>query len=121
MSSMEIRKVVGLPGVGSFVASMMEHKALLEYQLWRGQPGTAAEGRTIMEIERTFVPPELRGQGMGGKLAKAAFEDARMNSMLVLPTCSFLPDFLKKNPEYQEMCTTVDTRSRCRLFEEVTE
>eukprot|EP00971_Amphidinium_carterae_P220241 4372316-Amphidinium_carterae.1 len=45
MSSMEIRKVVGLPGVGSFVASMMEHKALLEYQLWRGQPGTAAEGR----------------------------------------------------------------------------
>jgi hypothetical protein len=49
----------------------------------------------------TQVPTEFRGQGIGGALAKAALDYASENQLQVLPFCSFVADYIERNPEYR--------------------
>ncbi|MEX0331591.1 MAG: GNAT family N-acetyltransferase [Puniceicoccaceae bacterium] len=62
---------------------------------------TVKDGR--YHFDHTVVPPELRGQGVAGKLATAAFEHARENGWSIVPDCSFIDVFLKRHPEFAEL------------------
>jgi predicted GNAT family acetyltransferase len=52
-----------------------------------------------MVITHTFVPPELRGQGIAEKLVRAALDHARAGQLKVVPQCSYVDTFLRRHPE----------------------
>lgn len=52
-------------------------------------------------FDHTEVPESLRGQGIAAKLARAALDHARENQWKVVPACSFIEVYIKRNPEYQ--------------------
>ncbi len=59
-----------------------------------------------LEYDHTYVPPEFRGGGLGGRLVREAMEYARKNGYKVKPTCPFVADFIDRHPEYQEVEAT---------------
>jgi NAD+ kinase len=50
------------------------------------------------EIEQTFS-----GQGLAGRLASAALEDARSRATPVIATCPFVTSYLDRHPEYSDL------------------
>jgi predicted GNAT family acetyltransferase len=64
--------------------------AVAEYEL--------PEGRMV--FTHTFVPPELRGRGIAEKLVRAGLEYARAEKRTVVPLCSYVALFIKRNPEF---------------------
>lgn len=77
-----------------FVMEVEGREALLSY---------SQEGDTL-DFYRTFVPEELRGQGLAEKVVKAAFEYAREKGFKVQPSCSYVSGaFLKRHKEYQDL------------------
>jgi predicted GNAT family acetyltransferase len=47
----------------------------------------------------TEVPQALRGQGLGAKLLRMAFDYAEANHLTVEPICPFAISFVAKHPE----------------------
>lgn len=56
-----------------------------------------------MDMFHTQVPPGLRGRGIGTSLVRFALDDARRHRLKVIPSCSFIRDFVKKHPEYEDV------------------
>jgi len=54
-------------------------------------------------ILKVYVHPDLRNQGLAGKLAKVALDYAKENNLKVIPTCSYADYFVSKNKEYKEL------------------
>jgi hypothetical protein len=57
------------------------------------------EGALVMN--HTFVPPELRGRGVAEKLVRAALAHAGREGLRVVPACSYVDAFIRRNPEFQ--------------------
>ena len=76
-----------------FVEEIDSKLAILKYDL-------NEDGKTI-DFYSTFVPPELRGQGVAERLAKAALEYAAVNNLKVVASCSFVQRFIQRHSEYQ--------------------
>jgi predicted GNAT family acetyltransferase len=55
-----------------------------------------------LELTHTFSPPSRRGQGLAALVVKAAFDFAREEGLRVIPTCSYIPVFVQRNPEYRK-------------------
>ena len=51
----------------------------------------------------TEVPPELEGQGIAGKLVKAALESAKEEGLRVVARCSFVKGYIERHPEYRSL------------------
>jgi predicted GNAT family acetyltransferase len=51
----------------------------------------------------TFVPEELRGRGVGERLARHALDQARAEGLRVVPQCPFIAAFIRRHPEYQPL------------------
>ena len=54
-------------------------------------------------ITHVGVHPELRGQGVAGRLVEVSLEYARENSLRVIPMCSYAAAFMRRHPEYAEL------------------
>ena len=54
-------------------------------------------------ITHVGVHPELRGQGIAAKITQAGLEYARMNSLKVIPLCSYAAAYIRRNPQYAEL------------------
>jgi predicted GNAT family acetyltransferase len=52
---------------------------------------------------RTYVHPELSGQGVGSRMAGAALDYARAEGLGVVPHCRFVSAYIRRHPEYQEL------------------
>lgn len=52
---------------------------------------------------KTRVPPEFEGQGIAGRLVKAALEDARAQHLTVVPICRFVASYIRRHPEYRDL------------------
>ncbi len=59
-------------------------------------------GSTVV-LTHTFVPPALRGQGLAGKLTRAALDFAREKGKIVDPQCSYAASFMDQHPEYADL------------------
>ena len=57
-------------------------------------------------LTHTEVPPALERHGLGTKLAHAALEYARQNSLAVVAICPFVQEYVGSHPEYQSFVTT---------------
>ncbi len=56
-----------------------------------------------IDLYHTYTPPQLRGRGLAGKVVEFAFKYAKENNLKVIPSCPFIPHFLEKNPQYNEL------------------
>lgn len=54
-------------------------------------------------ITHVGVHPELRGQGVAGKLTKAGLEFAKAKSLRVIPMCSYATAYIRRHPQYAEL------------------
>lgn len=57
----------------------------------------------LIETVKTFVPPELRGKGIAGKIVKEGLLFAQRNNYKVIPSCSYVEDFILRHPEFDEL------------------
>jgi hypothetical protein len=51
----------------------------------------------------TFVPPQLRGRGIAEQLVRGALAWAESEKHSVVPVCSYVDVFIRRNPEYQPL------------------
>jgi uncharacterized protein len=58
---------------------------------------------TSVHLVHTEVPAEYQGQGLAGKLAKAALDWARASGCKVIPSCSYIKGYIEKHPEYADL------------------
>lgn len=56
-----------------------------------------------VNINHTFVSDSLRGQGIAGKLMKAAAEQLQSQNKKAVLTCSFAVKWFERNPEYSNL------------------
>lgn len=68
--------------------------AILEYR---------EQDPNVLAFTHTFVPPELRGRNLAAQLTRFALEDARKQGKKVVPQCSYVVTFMKRNKEYDEL------------------
>ncbi len=76
-----------------FQAKVDGSLAILEYEL----------DEQAMTLTHTRVPPELEGQGLGSKLAKAALDHARDKGLRVRPQCPFVARYIERHEEYRDL------------------
>jgi predicted GNAT family acetyltransferase len=59
------------------------------------------------ENEISFLHVEMdgrfRGQGVGGRLVRAALDEARARELAVLPYCPFVRGWMVEHPEYADL------------------
>lgn len=54
-----------------------------------------------LDIEHTFVPKPLEGQGLAAALVKDAYDYALANNLKPVATCSYAVAWLERHPEYK--------------------
>jgi predicted GNAT family acetyltransferase len=55
-----------------------------------------------IDLQHTGVPDAAAGQGLGGKLAEAAFDWARAHETRLIASCPFVRKWLERHPERKE-------------------
>jgi hypothetical protein len=81
------------PAESRYEALVGDFHGMIEYEL--------AEGTII--FTHTEVDPELEGQGVAGKMARFALDDARRRGLKVVPDCPFVAAYIKRHPEYSDL------------------
>ena len=61
------------------------------------------EDDTTLVITHVGVPMEFRGHGLAAVITKAGLEYARAKSLRVIPMCSYVAAYIRRNPEYIEL------------------
>ncbi len=56
-----------------------------------------------VEVLQGETPPELRGRGLAGALAKFALERDKAAGRKVIPTCPFVKTYIDRHPEYASL------------------
>lgn len=77
-----------------YVAEVDGHEGVLDYR--RLDDGT-------LDYRHTFVPPALRGRGIGAKLVLHALDEARSQGVKIVPTCPFVERVIADHPEYRSL------------------
>jgi len=54
-------------------------------------------------ITHVGVHPELRGQGVAGRIVQMGLDYAKENSLRVVPMCSYAAAYIRRHPEYAEL------------------
>lgn len=69
------------------------HLAVIEYEI---------KGDRLLLLS-TQVPEAISGQGVGSELIKQSFQLIENMDLKVIPVCSFVQNWLAKNPEKQHL------------------
>jgi predicted GNAT family acetyltransferase len=70
-----------------------ELAGFLEYVVKRGR----------IALVHTEVAAAHEGQGIAGRLARFALDDARRRGLPVIPSCPYVKRFLERHPEYRDV------------------
>ena len=81
------------PQASRFSVPLGDDSAVAEYE---------RRGDTIT-FTHTIVPSEHEGQGIGGRLARAAMDHARRERLQVVPQCPFIAAWVKRHPDYHDI------------------
>ncbi len=60
------------------------------------------DGENVV-IDRTYVDPSLRGQGVAGKLVSLVVKEAREEGFKIEPLCTFAAGEFQRRPEYADV------------------
>eukprot|EP00465_Bigelowiella_longifila_P008255 CAMPEP_0185252772 /NCGR_PEP_ID=MMETSP1359-20130426/1760_1 /TAXON_ID=552665 /ORGANISM="Bigelowiella longifila, Strain CCMP242" /LENGTH=99 /DNA_ID=CAMNT_0027835017 /DNA_START=111 /DNA_END=410 /DNA_ORIENTATION=+ len=55
-----------------------------------------------MDLFHTVTEESHRGKGLAGKVVLAAFQCAKGQSLKIIPTCTYIATFLKRNPAWKD-------------------
>jgi NAD+ kinase len=61
-----------------------------------------------VELTHTEIGQSFEGQGLAGRLASAALEDARNRATPVVVTCPFVRGYVERHPEYSDLLSDGD-------------
>jgi predicted GNAT family acetyltransferase len=75
-----------------FYTTVDGHQAVIRY----------AKTGDVYNLEHTFVPEELRGQGLAEQLVLGTLSEIRRQGARFIPTCPFIQTFLKRHPEQRD-------------------
>jgi len=88
------------------MSTVQHHRVEQEYTLDAGGARAVAayqrEGDTLV-FTHTAVPPEIEGQGVGGRLVRGALDDVRDRGWRVIPQCPFVRAWIDRHPEYRDL------------------
>lgn len=74
----------------------------------------------IVEINRTFVDPSLRGQGVANELLVMAYESIQAQGFKAIPTCSYAVTWFKRNKDKHDVLVDgIDLDNPELLYNEV--
>ena len=59
--------------------------------------------------DHTFVPPEMRGQGVAQVLVEALVADARELGFKIVPQCSYVEAQFRRHPEWADVLAAPDS------------
>ena len=62
-----------------------------------------ARMNSVLNLNHTYVPNELRGKGIAGKLVEAALTYVKENKIKIKPTCSYVAEYVRRHKEYEEL------------------
>lgn len=71
-----------------FVAEINKRKFVIDYE---------EIGKDTLELKRTFVPKDLRHNGIGHQLVEDVLSYARRNHYKIKPTCPFVRSMVEEN------------------------
>ena len=54
-------------------------------------------------ITHVGVHPELRGNGVAGRIVQVGLDYAREKTLRVVPMCSYAAAYIRRHPEYAEL------------------
>lgn len=54
-------------------------------------------------LTHTIVPYEYSGKGIGSRLARGVFEDARAKGLKLVLRCEFMAYYYARHPEYSDV------------------
>lgn len=57
----------------------------------------------IWDYKLMFVPKNLRGQGIAGRVVEFALNFAKKNNIKIKATCTYVHSFIESHPEYKEL------------------
>ena len=57
----------------------------------------------VLNLNYTYVPSELRGKGIAGKIVKEALTYGKDNKLKIIPSCSYVADYIRRHKEYQPL------------------
>ena len=57
----------------------------------------------LLALTHTEVEERFGGRGLGGRLARFALDQAREQSLAVLPFCPFVNEWIRRHPEYVDL------------------
>ena len=57
----------------------------------------------VMNMIKTYVPPELRGRKIADAIVLKAMEYARENNLKIIPTCSYIETFIRRHEEFENL------------------
>lgn len=57
-----------------------------------------------LHLLHTYTDPQKRGRNLAAKVVDAAFHYAIANEFVVIPVCTYIPVFVKKNPKMKKYC-----------------
>ncbi|HEX2644909.1 MAG TPA: GNAT family N-acetyltransferase, partial [Thermoanaerobaculia bacterium] len=57
----------------------------------------------VYDLLHTFVPPDLRGQGVAEDLVRQTLERIRGEGAHIIPSCPFVHVFVERNRDYQDL------------------
>ena len=72
---------------GSFEVFVDGHRAHLDYR---------KVDENTLDYCHTYVPNELRGKGLAAVVTAAALDYARENGLTVIPSCSYVEVYMKR-------------------------
>ncbi len=79
---------------GRYVATLDGHEAELTY---------SRTSDKLIIVDHTGVPDELRGRGVGQKLAMYAVEDARRGGWKIIPLCPFFKAQVARHADWRDV------------------
>lgn len=62
-------------------------------------------GPNVINMIKTYVPPELRGKGIAGKVVHEGLLFAQKNNFKIIPTCSYVETYIDRHPEFSSLVT----------------
>lgn len=57
----------------------------------------------VWDLYSTYASPRVRGRGIAGELVRTALDEARAAGVKVVPTCSYIPVWLRRHPGYADL------------------
>ena len=79
------------------------HRFELELEGGLAFIGYRRVGQTLW-LEHVEVPKALGGRGVGTRLARLALDLIRSRGERIVPRCPFMVTFVRRHPEYADLC-----------------